>query len=718
MGKGVPKEAYVPSSTDDSTVFSLNTSTGAIKLDQSVLLSNTDTTNCIIIGRNESASLRVAHGSIGRQHAAFYYKGSSQLFLKDMGSKYGTTLNGEKLEKEITVELKNGDSLFFGKLRDTIFTVSAPKINEEIEISFKSKEPSVAVDEDSSEKKSENQSELIPHAGDGLEGRAKREAEIKAMVASLGAVPVYKTTKETTTNPSEEGTGDEDAKKATVSQMAKKYKLPLTRRLDLPAENAAKSNELLCLAIEPSGARFCTGGRDTRLRIYDFGGLQHVRLGPFCELIPEDGHWIVDAAFGGKQQLIVATGGVQPQILNRDGQEVVKFVRGDSYVTDPTKTKGHTASVTGVDWHPTDSNLVATSSMDGSVRLWKLNGPTVFQMLTCHKVSVCKSRQARKTGVTAVAFSPGGKDLAVGTVCGSLQFWNPFKASSRPVRAIFQAHFGPIHGLEYSRDGRFLATRSPDENDSAAKVWKATAPWRGKPLVECHGLPTLYERPNAALSPDSAFLVAGSAERVDKKAIQGKLHVYRLDLDTQMSSLETKVLLPLFSIDLDVPPTYVSWHMKLNQIIVAGANGSVSVWYSPKMSTNGAKLVKAGKPTDELTLLLQEKAPTGSAAYVGEILAPLDDEPHRRKRKLDPTETLVPERPAAKKLMGSQAGGATTFQQFVADQQRGRLEKDPRKALFKYDAKDGSELYSTPHQPKILAETTAEQEAEADKVQK
>ena len=46
--------------------------------------------------------------------------------------------------------------------------------------------------------------------------------------------------------------------------------------------------------------------------------------------------------------------------------------------------QGHTMEVTGVAWHPIDKNLVLTSSLDGSVRIWDLLGESTFGNL-CSK---------------------------------------------------------------------------------------------------------------------------------------------------------------------------------------------------------------------------------------------------------------------------------------------------------------------------------------------
>ena len=53
----------------------------------------------------------------------------------------------------------------------------------------------------------------------------------------------------------------------------------------------------------------------------------------------------------------MGTGSTQPVIFDREGKEIIKFVRGDMYIRDLTNTKGHTMEVTGVTWHPVEKNI-------------------------------------------------------------------------------------------------------------------------------------------------------------------------------------------------------------------------------------------------------------------------------------------------------------------------------------------------------------------------
>ena len=77
------------------------------------------------------------------------------------------------------------------------------------------------------------------------------------------------------------------------------------------------------MAVDPAGSRFACGGTDTYLSLYDFAGMDQVRTGPFKTVEVEEGHLVVDVCYSNTgDRLLVATGSVQPKVLDRDGNEM------------------------------------------------------------------------------------------------------------------------------------------------------------------------------------------------------------------------------------------------------------------------------------------------------------------------------------------------------------------------------------------------------------
>jgi len=671
----------------------LITSSGA-RIEISPNTSLKSSTKYLIVGRQAvTADIRIQHGSISRKHTVIYYD-KNQLILKDLGGKHGTYVNGERVNG--AHPLKDGDTIVFGQVKDSVFTVEYKVLLP----------PSEPVHDTAKYITKESPKRPDPLAG--LSGRAKREAEIMQMMATLDDTPtyqVYQAPIETPVIP-----------KNIETTIAQKYKLPLTDRFDIPQQNNDKVT-YTSLAVDPSGARFALGGK--HLSLFDFSSLDQHRQAPFKVLDVEEGYNVVDVAFSNTgDRLIVGTGSVAPRILGRDGELIVEFIRGDMYVTDMARTTGHTASVTGVCWNPLERDMVLTCSTDGSARLWNLNGKTQFHKLVCDKVYRAKNERGQRTGVTSAVYHPSGREFALGTACGSIQIWSTARVGGRPERVVYDK-MGPITSLVYNFDGSILAARSSDS--SIVKVWNAKKiKPSSKPICTLEELPNEHERANCDFSPDGNFLIAGTSEYIKDdngtKREKGSLKVYKLP-----EAQSNQPVSSFMEFDMSAGVILVQWHPKINQIFLCCSDGSAAVYFDEKFSKKGALIssAKAGKAQDSLSALLNSRAPTGSAGISGEIITPLyQPGGHKRKRKDDEesNKSRAPQAPASGKYkIGSQSGAAVTLQQFVANssinQNKVIAGKDPREELFKFNTGKSflNQAYDTEG---ILAEKTVEQEEE------
>lgn len=638
---------------------------------------------CLVVGRQAAnADIRIQHKSISRKHAVLYFRNDS-LFLIDSGGKYGTTVNNARITHQKPLLLKDGDVIVFGNVTESPFTVKITQRQEAQE-----QETTKSDDQDTS---------ILQKAGAGLDGRAKREAEIAAMMESFNQEATYQkhidTSAPTLPPPAERHVSTKQ------QALASKYKLPI-QQLALPSESNRR-HVATCIAVDPAGSRFVVGSTDRQLRFYDFGGMARNNTGSFLSVIPEEGHVVGSCAYSNTgDRIIVGTGSVQPIVLDREGQEIIKFMRGDMYVTDQAKTVGHTSAVTAVDWHPLERDIVVTASMDGSARLWNLQGKTQFDMLVCEKVFQAKNSKGQRTAVCCVCFHPSGREFALGTACGSIQIWNHARVSTRPERVVYDAHGekAAVTCLVYNFDGSLLASRSV--GDSTAKIWTASRISRSSaPLIVCKDLESLHEQANLAFSPDSKVICAGASAMVDKGSEVGRLCFYDI---SKNSPEATNVRLPIISLDLakKASPVVIKWHNKLQQILVGCADGSVTIFYDRLQSKNGALLVSSkASQIDSLSEILHSRAEASGNLISGPVITPFslpmyrEDHTSEKKRKRqerkDPVKSKEPERPATgKHKTGGQEGSNVTFAQFVAD---GRVAKgkaiageDPREALLRF----------------------------------
>ena len=115
---------------------------------------------------------------------------------------------------------------------------------------------------------------------------------------------------------------------------------------------------------------------------------------------------------------------------------------------------GHSDSVLAVAFSP-DGKQVASGSMDETIKLWDAATGEVQRTLSGHSDSVL-----------AVAFSPDGKQVASGSMDKTIKLWDIAKfrmlerTFGRQIKFPWQGikTSEPIYNLEFSADGRYLAT--------------------------------------------------------------------------------------------------------------------------------------------------------------------------------------------------------------------------------------------------------------------
>jgi WD40 repeat protein len=153
--------------------------------------------------------------------------------------------------------------------------------------------------------------------------------------------------------------------------------------------------------------------------------------------------------------------------------------------------KGHTKGVYHVAVSR-DGKLLASSSRDGTVKLWDSDGKEL------------RTLKGRANHVYSAAFSPDGKTLAVAADDKTVRLWEV--ESGKEVRALGE-HGDSVYAVAFSPDGKRLASSCSDQK---VRLWD---PATGKLL---HTLEGHTDRVlSVTFSPDGRRLVSacGTSER-------------------------------------------------------------------------------------------------------------------------------------------------------------------------------------------------------------
>jgi serine/threonine protein kinase len=158
----------------------------------------------------------------------------------------------------------------------------------------------------------------------------------------------------------------------------------------------------------------------------------------------------------------------------------------------PVRTlTGHTDWVNSVSFSP-DGRLLASGSVDKTIKLWRVSDGALVRTLTGH------------TGdVLSVSFSPDGSLLASGSGYGdrTIKLW---RVSDGSLVRTLKGYTSWVRSVSFSPDGRLLASGS---NDKTIKLWRVADGLEVRTLTGHTG-----DVLSVSFSPDGRLLASGSKD--------------------------------------------------------------------------------------------------------------------------------------------------------------------------------------------------------------
>ncbi|XP_046851509.1 WD repeat-containing protein 70-like isoform X2 [Xenia sp. Carnegie-2017] len=459
------------------------------------------------------------------------------------------------------------------------------------------------------------------------------------------------------------------------------------------------------LSLDTSGARLISGGHDYDIKFWDFNAMG-ASMSAFRNIQPCGCHQIRSLEYSSSgDTILVCSGNAQAKILDRDGFEAMECIKGDQYLFDMAKTKGHVSMLNCGCWHPKDREKFMTCGDDGTVRLWDVNTPKKNI-----NVLKTKSAQGKKAIPTHCAYSKDAKYIIAGVQNGTIHVWDTRKAFVHPTFLMKNCHANgsDISCLKFSYDNQTFVSRGGDDT---MKLWDLRS--YKMPVNVALNLPNSFLTTSCFYSPDEKLIGTGTS--VKKGQGEGKLVFFE-------KSTFNKVM--EFSV-ADSSVVNCLWHPKINQLFIGCGNGEIKVFFDPQKSRRGAItcISKAKKKSESREMILPPRIITPHALPMfrqnqgGATMKKVKD-----KQRADPVKSRKPETPLAGAGKGGRVASGLSLSQFVSKNLavKNLDDSNPRESILRH-AKEAAEnpfwvspAYAKTQPRTILVEEENEDDEEED----
>ncbi|KAI4470715.1 glutamate-rich wd repeat-containing protein 1 [Holotrichia oblita] len=133
---------------------------------------------------------------------------------------------------------------------------------------------------------------------------------------------------------------------------------------------------------------------------------------------------------------------------------------GSSWKVDQRPLVGHTHSVEDLQWSPNERNVLASCSVDKSIRVWDTRAPP-------NKSCMITADASHESDVNVISWNKNEPFIASGGDDGFLKVWDLRRFVSKTPVAIFKHHTAPVTSVEWHATDSAVFASAGEDNQIA-----------------------------------------------------------------------------------------------------------------------------------------------------------------------------------------------------------------------------------------------------------
>jgi WD40 repeat protein len=219
---------------------------------------------------------------------------------------------------------------------------------------------------------------------------------------------------------------------------------------DRPAQTLSAATAVRCVALSADGKLLASGGDDNAVQLWD------ASMGKPIRKLTGPTDWVLAVAISPDGKFVAASGhDGRLWLWDTGGKKLFDVL---AQAPPPPKARAETNVVTALAFSP-DGKQIALGGNDGKVYQFQANDGKLIRPIAGH------------TGaITGLAYHPGNAALASSSKDRTLRLWNP--QNGGPFKTL-EGHTAWVEGVVFLEKGTRLASVGADRT---ARLWELTPP--------------------------------------------------------------------------------------------------------------------------------------------------------------------------------------------------------------------------------------------------